>query len=97
MRTLLQLKVIWRKELLAIALANTPDNNEYLLTPYYFWPRTKAWEQLKLELETMLWLTDNERITLLNLAADLINHWQKERTNETDNVLKKRFDVVKFI
>ena len=39
----------------------------------------------------MLWLKNNERITLLNLAADLINHWQKERNNETDDVLKKAF------
>ena len=97
MGTILQLKVIWRKDLLAIAVGKTPDNREYLLTPYYFWPRTKAWEQLKLELEAMHWLSDSERITLLNLASDIINYWQKERTNATTDVFKKRFNVVKFI
>ena len=93
----IQLKVIWRRDLLAIALGKTPDNREYLLTPYYFWPRTKAWDQLKLELDTMLWLKNSERIILLNLASDLINHWQKARDYETLEDVKARFDSIKFI
>ena len=97
MITSLQLKVIWRKDLLAIAVGKTPDNREYLLTPYYFWPRTKAWDQLKLELDTMLWLKNSERVSLLNLASDLINHWQTTRDYETIDVLQTRFANIKFI
>ena len=65
MTTPLRLKVIWQTNLLAIALDGSTPFNTYFLTSYYFCPRTNVWEQLKLELDTKLWLKPNEKIVLL--------------------------------
>ena len=47
------------------------QNHSYPLTQYYFWPRTEAWEQLKLELDSKPWLSEKEKISILNLATDI--------------------------
>ena len=48
----LKLKVIWLKKFLGFALDTKGGQNSYPLTPYYFWPKTEAWDQLKLELDS---------------------------------------------
>jgi len=46
----LKLKVLWLKNVLCLAIDQTVIKQSYPLTQYYFWPRTEAWDQLKLEL-----------------------------------------------
>ncbi len=97
MTTPLRLKVIWQTNLLAIALDGSTPFNTYFLTSYYFCPRTNVWEQLKLELDTKLWLKPNEKIVLLNNVADIVNYWQESRDKDTLKIVKSRFTDVTFV
>ena len=64
----LKLKIIWFKDFLGLAIDQVDFNQRYSLTPYYFWPKTEAWEQLKLELDSKGWLPEKEKVLILNLA-----------------------------
>ena len=61
----LKLKVLWLKNVLGLAIDQTVIKQSYPLTQYYFWPRTEAWDQLKLELDSKPWLSDKEKISTL--------------------------------
>ena len=54
--TRLKLKAVWGKNFLGLAIDQVNDIYNLPITTYYFWPRTEAWEQLKLELDSKLWL-----------------------------------------
>jgi len=92
----LRLKVIWRKNLLGFAVEQVLSTHSQNLTPYYFWPRTKIWEQLKAELETKLWLQKKDKNHLLNLVSDIIKLWQQHRTNDDLENVKSRFPDTTF-
>ena len=57
----LQLKVVWLKDFLGLAIDNVILDQNYSLTPYYFWPKTEAWELLRLDLNSKIWLTQEEK------------------------------------
>ena len=79
----LKLKVAWLKNFLGLSIDQVVGNQKYAMTPYYFWPRTEAWEQLKLELDSKLWLTEEEKIKLLKTAGDVLNYWLSYRNTKT--------------
>ena len=66
----LQLKVVWLKDFLGLAIDNVILDQSYSLTPYYFWPKTEVWEQLNLELNTKPWFLEKDKIKILNLIAE---------------------------
>jgi len=43
--------------------------NSSPLTEYFVWPRKDAWEELKLALEARPWISDKDKILLLNRLA----------------------------
>lgn len=47
------------------------------LSPFFFWPRKDAWEELRLMLESKPWVSQKQMIILLNHATDIINLWQE--------------------
>ncbi|KAG6383360.1 hypothetical protein SASPL_156894 [Salvia splendens] len=51
------------------------------LSPYFFWPRKDAWEELKATLESKPWISQKKMIILLNQATDIINLWQQSGGN----------------
>lgn len=66
----LKLKVLWFKELLGLAIDQNIEFQSSPITSYYIWPKTEAWEQLKLELDSRPWLSSKEKVKILNLTTD---------------------------
>lgn len=71
------LKFVWMQKDIGVALDHMiPGFGTIPLSPYYFWPRKDAWEELKALLESKPWISELHRVFLLNQATDIINLWQ---------------------
>ncbi|KAL7118580.1 hypothetical protein ACP275_02G011800 [Erythranthe tilingii] len=75
----LVLKFVWMEKNIGIALNQMIGGGPETvpLSPYYFWPRIDAWEELKFLLESKSWISNKQVVLLLNQATDIINLWQK--------------------
>jgi len=93
----LKLRVLWLKNVLGLAIDQIIVNQAFPLTPYYFWPRTEAWDQLKLELDAKSWLTEKEKIIVLNLATDVITNWRNSRNSENFESIADNFSEAIFV
>jgi len=81
----LKLQALWLDNSLGLSV-NQQVNESYVpLTSYYFWPVNEAWEQIRFELESKPWISDSERIKLLNLIVDIMNQWQQACTKLSGN------------
>lgn len=77
----LKLNAIWGKDFLGLAIDQVIGNYHSPITAYYFWPRTEAWEQLKLELESKPWIQRSEKVKVLNSVTELMNFCMQEYNN----------------
>ena len=93
----LKLKIAWFKNFLGLAIDQVSSNQQYSLTPYYFWPRTEAWEQLKLELDSKLWLTQEEKMEVLKTTGDVMSYWLSNRNTKTASNLREDFIGVEIV
>jgi 30S ribosomal protein 3 len=93
----LKLKVAWFKNFLGLAIDQVNLDNQYSLTPYYFWPRTEAWEQIKLELDSKPWLTKDEKIKILKTTGDVMSYWLSNRNTKTASNLREDFIGVEIV
>ncbi|XP_057980000.1 small ribosomal subunit protein cS23-like isoform X2 [Malania oleifera] len=74
----LVIKFIWMEKNIGLALDQTiPSYGTIPVSPYYFWPRKDAWEELKVLLESKPWISHKQMVILLNQATDIINLWQQ--------------------
>jgi 30S ribosomal protein 3 len=87
----LRLKIAWFENFLGLAIDQVNSNQQHFLTPYYFWPKTEAWEQLKLELDSKTWLTQEEKIRILKITRDVMGYWRSYRNTRTIENFKEDF------
>ena len=93
----LKLRVLWFKEFLGLAIDQEFGNQLYPLTAYYIWPKTEAWEQLKLELDSRPWLTKEKKVQILNLATEIMNSWKKHQNIGSTEQISLDLDRVNFV
>ena len=97
MSSILKLKVLWQTNFLGLAVNQQLKEGSIPISSYYVWPKTGAWEQLKLELDSKLWLTEQQRTKILNVTAEIMNFWRQKRHEKNVKFLVQKFDELFFV
>nr|YP_009541769.1 putative ribosomal protein 3 [Neogoniolithon spectabile]AYR05978.1 putative ribosomal protein 3 [Neogoniolithon spectabile] len=89
------LRVILLNTNLGIAIDHVQKVGFSPLTIYFFWPRNDAWQEIKNELRSKPWISENDKIELLNRASQIINYWQEKKASR--NEIEQVFSDCNFL
>ena len=91
------LKVIWLNYTLGLAVDHIVKGGKSPLSSYFFWPRDDAWSQIKTELESKPWISNYDKINLLNQVTLIIDYWQKYKAIQSAIEVRQKFpDIVLY-
>jgi 30S ribosomal protein 3 len=93
----LKLKVLWAKSFIGISIDQVNIGQCLPITVYYFWPKTDAWEQLKLELGFKPWVDEKEQVRILNTTAELMDFWRESRSSLSFQNVAEKFPDITFV
>lgn len=85
------LKILWLNHNIGFAIDHIADQGYSPLTSYFFWPRHDAWSQIKTELDSKPWISNNDKIALLNNITSIINYWQENNKKKSLQQAQKEF------
>jgi 30S ribosomal protein 3 len=73
------LNVLWNEQSLAVGVDQVfSKDSRAPVTEYFFWPRNDAWDDCKAGIEKKPWISEKEKVELLNALTDIINAWGDE-------------------
>lgn len=81
---------------MGIAIDHIVDRGYSPLSSYFFWPYNDAWTQIKIELESKPWISEADKIDLLNQATLIINYWQENKKDTSIAQVKRLFPELVF-
>ena len=90
------LKIIWLANDIGLAIDHVVNQGYSPLSSYFFWPRNDAWSQIRTELESKPWISDNDKIDLLNQVTYIINYWQENKATQSIIQVQKQFPEFVF-
>lgn len=90
------LKILWLNNNIGFAIDHVVEKGNSPLTSYFFWPRNDAWTQIENELKSKPWISDNDKIYILNKLTSILNYWQENNTKEGIREAKKKFPCTIF-
>jgi len=66
-------RLICYENLLGVAIDQIRGEASIPLTGYYYWPRSDAWSQILIELESKNWISSKEKVFLMDKTAEILN------------------------
>ncbi|MGI9215230.1 MAG: 30S ribosomal protein PSRP-3 [Gammaproteobacteria bacterium] len=93
------MKFLWLDNSLAFCLNQQVGRKTIALTDFYFWPQTDAWGDISLYLENSKFISEFERVYLLNQISEVINAWQTKDNNNGKSLEEfiKKFSSSSFL
>lgn len=85
------LRIIWLDYDIGLAIDHIVEQGYSPLSSYFFWPRNDAWSQIKKELESKPWVSENDKVKLLNDATKIIHYWQHNKSKVNFSEIKREF------
>nr|YP_009541023.1 putative ribosomal protein 3 [Lepocinclis playfairiana]AYQ93573.1 putative ribosomal protein 3 [Lepocinclis playfairiana] len=95
-----RLKFIWfGTKGIAIALNQIYMEKSLPVTEFFFWPRSDAWDDMRISLKSKSWISANDLVLILNQLTEVINFWQDNNDLPIDKFsqLKERFPYCDFV
>ena len=93
----INLRVLCGKDNIMFALEQKNLNKSFFISPYYIWPKTNAWDLLNLEFNSRPWISENEKIELLNITTDIMNLWREAKLSNKEIKVKNLSPKVDFV
>ena len=82
-------RILWLQHSIGLSIDHIVDKGYSPLSSYFFWPSNDVWTQIKIELESKPWISDSDKIDLLNQVTLIINYWQENKNSKSIEEIKK--------